>query len=146
MKILVFTEGTIIREERDNKSRMVGGWKIAEAPKKLATWQAQGAQILYLTSRRTALEIEAVRRVLSENRFPEGELFYRREREEYKDVAERLLPDMIVEDDCAGIGGEVEMTYPHIRPDLKSRIKSVVVKEFGGIDHLPDSLTELSKH
>ncbi len=146
MKILVFTEGTIIREEKDVKGRMVGGWKIAEAPKKLATWQAQGAQIVYLTSRRRELEIEAVRRVLSQNGFPGGELFYRREREEYKDVAERLMPDMIVEDDCEGIGGEVQMTYPHIRPDLKSRIKSVVVKEFGGIDHLPDSLTELIRY
>jgi len=41
------------------------------------------------------------------------------------------------------IGGEAEMTYSHIRPELQSKIKSIVVKEFQGIDHLPDSLTAL---
>lgn len=46
-------------------------------------------------------------------------------------------------DDCESIGGEPEMTYPHIRADLKPKIKSIVVKEFQGIDHLPDSIEEL---
>jgi hypothetical protein len=36
------------------------------------------------------------------------------------------------------------MTYPQIRPGLKGKIKSVVVKEFGGIDHLPNDLLELA--
>ena len=35
------------------------------------------------------------------------------------------------------------MTYPHMKETLKTRIKSVVVKEFGGIDHLPDNITDL---
>ena len=54
------------------------------------------------------------------------------------------MPDVLVEDDCESIGGEVEMTYPHIRPELKPRIKSVVVREFGGIDHLPDDISALA--
>jgi hypothetical protein len=58
-------------------------------------------------------------------------------------VAERTLPDILIEDDCECIGGESEMTYPHIRQELKSMIKSIVVKEFSGIDHLPDALSEL---
>jgi len=58
-------------------------------------------------------------------------------------VAERVMPDILIEDDCESIGGESEMTYPHIREDLKQKIKSIVVKEFQGIDHLPDSLTAL---
>jgi hypothetical protein len=29
------------------------------------------------------------------------------------------------------LGGEVETTYPHPRPELKARIQSVVVKELG---------------
>jgi len=53
------------------------------------------------------------------------------------------MPDILIEDDCESIGGESEMTYPHIREDLKQKIKSIVVKEFQGIDHLPDSLTAL---
>ncbi len=47
---------------------------------------------MYLTSRTNPEEIEIVRRVLEQYDFPQGELFYRREGEEYKDVAERVLP------------------------------------------------------
>lgn len=54
----------------------------------------------------------------------------------------RSLPDVLVEDDCESIGAE-QITYPQIRPDLRSCIKSIVVPEFGGIDHLPDSLRDL---
>jgi hypothetical protein len=35
------------------------------------------------------------------------------------------------------------MIYPNLAPDYKSRIKSIVVKEFSGIDHLPDNSREL---
>jgi len=34
--------------------------------------------------------------------------------------------------------------YPQIRPELKAGIKSIVVKEFGGIDHLPGDLSALA--
>lgn len=50
---------------------------------------------------------------------------------------------VLIEDDCESIGGGPEMTYPHIRPEIKSQIKSIPVKEFGGIDHLPDELEKL---
>ncbi len=49
------------------------------------------------------------------------------------------MPGIIIEDDCESIGGEVEITYPHIKSELKARIQSIVVKEFSGIDNLPDS-------
>jgi len=142
-KILVFTEGTLIREVRDGHGRMTGGTKLGNASAKLKSWNGQGAQIMYLTSKRTEDEIEAVRRTLKTNGFPKGRLYYRNKGEEYKDVAENALPDVIVESDCAGIGGEREMTYPHIRPDIRRRIVSVVVREFEGIDHLPESLQNL---
>lgn len=35
--------------------------------------------------------------------------------------------------------------YPHLRADLKARIVSIVVTEFGGIDHLPDDSRDLSR-
>lgn len=138
MKILVFTEGTTI----NGRLHIPRG----NAPAKLHTWRRQGAEIAYLTSRTKPDEIEAVRHVLEENDFPRGELFYRGEGEEYKNVAERVMPDLLIEDDCASIGGEVEMTWPHIKPELKAKIKSIVVKEGGGIDHLPDNLAELAKY
>ena len=58
------------------------------------------------------------------------------------DVVERILPNILVED----IGGEKEMAYPHSKPEVRTRIKSIVIKEFGGIDHLPDKMFNLLKY
>ena len=135
---MVFTEGTTIRYTLKIPS--------GNAPVKLQKWKDQGAEIMYPTSRRKPDELDIVRHLLEQYDFPIGELFYRREGEAYKDVAERVLPDMLIEDDCESIGGEVEMTWPHIKPELKTRIKSIVVKEDGGIDHLPDNLVDLTKY
>jgi hypothetical protein len=54
-----------------------------------------------------------------------------------------MMPDVLIEDDCESIGGAAETTDCQIRPDLRARIRSIIVPEFGGIDHLPDSLDEL---
>ncbi len=142
-RILVFTEGTIIKEVRGGNGEMVGGTVLGNAAGKLKKWDGQGARIMYLSSRRSTGELNVVRMVLKKNGLPKGSLYFRRQGEDYKDVAERILPDVIVEDDCAGIGGEREMTYPHIRSDLKERIVSIVVREFEGIDQLPDSFSRL---
>ena len=116
---------------------------VGHAVEKLIRWKTQGAIILYLTSRRIKEEIEAIKTILEEYNFPDSNnLYFRRQGEDYKEVAERLLPDIIVEDDCESIGGKEEMTYSHIRQDLKVKIKSVVVKEFEGIDHLPDKISD----
>ncbi|MDH4366986.1 MAG: hypothetical protein OEV57_02450 [Dehalococcoidia bacterium] len=118
---------------------------IGSAVRKLQKWKRQGATICYLSSHKNARDVAEDKFVLKKYAFPAGRIFYRRNREEYKDVVERTrpLPDVIVEDDCESIGGEVEMVYPNLKPELKSRIKSIVVKEFGGVDHLPDEISEL---
>ena len=161
MKILVFTEGIatmqstaigVSREERvrqsvdnipevnDFRSYVPNGNVI----EKLNKWKSQGAEIHYLTSRTTPEEIDDVRFVLDKYHFPDKQnLIYRKDGQEYKDVAEELLPDILIEDDCESIGGETEMTYPHIRPDLKNRIHSIEVKEFAGIDSLSDNVHNL---
>jgi len=41
------------------------------------------------------------------------------------------------------LGGEKEMTITFIRPEIKQKIKSIVIREFGGIDNLPDNLDDL---
>jgi len=178
MKILIFTEGTILTNKRwiglprEEIVKQVKRWSslskeelkklqksgaapspeyfagsvpIGNCASKIKTWKIQGATIIYLTSRRKSEEVEIIKDVLRRYNFSTGELFFRQKGEEYKDVAERVLPNIIVEDDCASIGGEEEMTHPHIRPALRSKIKSVVVKEFGGIDHLPDNIEELMR-
>jgi len=159
MKILVFTEGTIFshrdwlafsREEivrrvkEGERPDYSGTVPIGEAARKLQAWKWAGAEIVYLTSRREPAQVAEVRKILQQYGFPMGRVFFRQAGEEYKDVAERVMPDVIVEDDCESIGGEVEMTYPRIKPDAKARIKSFVVREFDGIDHLPDDIASFS--
>lgn len=157
VKILVFTEGTILmpaagkdvsREERVQQVRdgekSVHDFKsytpVGDAIKKLSTWVQNGYEIYYLTSRKTLEEITDIQNVLLNNNFPSGTLLYRQANEEYKDVAERLVPDILIEDDCESIGGEMEMTYPGIKPEIKTTIKHFPVPEFGGIDHLPANI------
>lgn len=161
MKILIFIEGTIlvhknsrgltrdeivkqVKEKEPSVREYSSYFPIGNAPEKIQNWKDGGSAIIYLTSRTAPEEVAAIRCVLEKYRFPKGELVYRRNGETYANVAERITPDILIEDDCESIGGEVEMTYPHIRSDLRTRIKSIVVKEFSGIDHLPDNLSALS--
>jgi hypothetical protein len=69
--------------------------------------------------------------------FPPGRVLAREPGESYGQVAAREMPDVLIEDDCESIGA-AQITYPQIRPDLRASIKSIVIPEFGGIDHLPD--------
>jgi hypothetical protein len=162
MKILVFLHGTTVMHKnaegltrQEIVKQVTAGDEsihdyasyipVGNAVKKLREWKVQGAKIRYLSSHKYAENVEKDKFVLKKYAFPGGRIFYRRNREEYKDVVERVrpLPDVIIEDDCESIGGEVEMVYPNLKPELKNRIKSIVVKEFEGIDGLPDKIFEL---
>ena len=157
---MVFTEGTALmfqsganlsREERVKKSKVqeksvydfANYVPTGQAVEKISQWKKQGAEIYYLTSRTEKTEIDQIQKVLTTYHFPDSQnLLFRREGEEYKDVAERVMPDILIEDNCESIGAD-EITYPHIREDLKTKIKSILVKEFQGIDYLPDDLAAL---
>jgi len=161
MKILIFTEGTAImhsnaqgvsREERvkqsSQESESVKNFRTyipnGNVVEKLDNWKQQGAEIYYLTSRETPVQVEDVKFVLEKYNFPDCKnLLFRKLGQQYKDVAEKLIPDILIEDDCESIGGEIEMTYPHIKSDIQSKITSIVVSEFGGIDHLPDQISKI---
>ncbi len=160
MKIMVFLHGTAImhqsaagreREDRvrhvledDASTRDFASYiPVDNAARKLQVWSQQGAEIVYLSSHRRPDDIEKDRAVLRRYGFPEGPIFFRHGGEPYHEVAESVLPDILIEDDYESIGGETEMTYPHLRPELKARVKSIVVKEFGGLDHLPDDVSML---
>jgi hypothetical protein len=162
MKILVFLHGTTIMhknarslprqeivkqvmESEESLHDYASYIPVGNAAKKLQEWKGQGAEIYYLSSHKNAEDIEKDKFVLKKYAFPDGQIFYRRNSEEYKDVVERIrpLPDVIVEDDCESIGGEIEMVHPNLKSELKNKIKSIVVKEFGGIDSLPDRISEL---
>jgi 2-methylisocitrate lyase-like PEP mutase family enzyme len=122
MKILVFTEGTLIMHRNaagHTRKEIVEQVKaneesindyasyipVGNAVEKLKAWEKQGAEILYLTSRTKPEEIEDIVRILEKYDFPEGLLLSRQGSEDYKDVAERIAPDVLIEDDCESIGG-----------------------------------------
>jgi hypothetical protein len=106
-------------------------------------WAKQGVEITYLSAHKNILDVRADEAVLQRYCFPHGPIYFRQGAQGYQEVAERVMPDVLIEDDCESIGGEVEMTYPHLRPETKAKIKSIVIKEFGGIDGLPDELDNL---
>ena len=160
MKILVFLHGTIIMHEgADGKTReervrqVIDGETsvrdyasyipVGDAVQKLKSWESQGAEILYLSSHKEMTGIGEDRSVLEKYDFPQGKIFYRREDKSYGDIAERIIPDVLIEDDCESIGGEREMTIASVNPEIKERIKSIIVPEFGGIDHLPEKIGNL---
>ena len=118
---------------------------IGKANEKIKKWQEQAAEIVYLSSHRDIASVEKDKLVLDKYNFPSGEVYYRNLLQSYAKVAEKVMPDILIEDDCESIGGEVQMTYPHIQPDKKKQIKSLVVKEFQGLDHLPDDINNLKE-
>lgn len=158
--ILIFTEGTLLMHRnalglsREEIVKQVEGQEasvndyasyipIGNAADKVRRWKDEGVDIAYLTSRTDPKEREAIQEVLRKYHFPDGEFLYREGQETYADVAERARPDVLIEDDCESIGGEAEMTYPQMRDDRKAGVQSIVVKEFAGIDHLPDHVSDL---
>lgn len=131
-------------EEKEKTGRDYASYvPIGDSVRKLNSWANEGAEILYLTSRKKEGEIQMIQKVLAKYSFPKGQLLFRHPGEEYKDIAEKTVPDVLVEDDCESIGGPDEMTITHIKASIKHRIKSITVKEFGGIDHLPDNVSSL---
>jgi len=160
MKILVFLHGTLImhknaegksRKERvrqvKNKESSVLDYvsyiPVGSVVEKLKSWQSQGAEILYLSSHETAEYVEKDKSVLEKYDFPKGQIFYRQNGESYKDIAEKIIPTVLIEDDCESIGGEKEMTITFVKPEIKQRIKSIIIKEFSGIENLPNNLDDL---
>ena len=139
MKLLVFLHGTTIMHPDEAHLRDFASYvPVGGAVAKLRRWADQGAEIAYLSAHHDPADED----VLRHNGFPQGRILAREPGETYGVVAARELPDLLIEDDCASIGAD-EITYPQIPAGAREHIASIVVPEFGGIDHLPDSLEEL---
>jgi hypothetical protein len=160
MRILVFLHGTTImhaagaglpreesvrqvRERHPSVREYAAYVPVGNAVAKLRRWQAQDAEIAYLSSHRKLEDVAKDAAVLRRHGFPSGEVFSRLPDEDYGAAAERARPDVLIEDDCESIGGTVEMTYPRLHPELRQHVTSIVVREFEGIDRLPDDVAAL---
>ena len=159
-RILVFLHGTALMHssaegrprdervaqvrERDPSVRDFDSYiPVGDAVAKLGRWAQAGATIAYLSSHRDPAGVETDRAVLARHGFPPGEIFGRRDGEGYAEVVARAAPDVLVEDDCESIGEE-EIAWTQLDDATRARVRSYVVPEFGGIDHLPDDVRELA--
>lgn len=171
MKILIFLHGTLImhksavgktREEIIQQVKAQGESvrdfnsyvPIGNAVGKLKMWVKQGTEIFYLSALtedkkargdeiigREGLKID--QEILDRYGFPKGRIYHRQKGENYARIVERVTPDVLIEDDCESIGGAKEMTITFVTPEIKRKIKSIVVKEFSGIDLLPNDVDSL---
>jgi hypothetical protein len=160
MRLLVFLHGTALmhpgavgrtRQERIAQVRAAqeptlhdydAYVPVGHVVAKLRRWQHQGAQIDYLSPHRNPEDVAKDAAVLRRYGFPPGRVLARQPGHSYGQLAGSELPDVLIEDDCQSIGAD-QITYPQIPADLRRHIKSIVVPEFGGLDHLPDSLQDL---
>lgn len=143
-RIMIFTEGTVLGPPNILQHFNLAAYiPISNSVNMIKSWQEQGAEVMYFTSRRTLKQVEEIKEILSNYNFPGDYLYYREKGQNYKDIVEMVVPDILIEDDCKSIGGKGQMCITHVKSDVKDRVKSVVVEEFKGIDHLPLSLREL---
>ncbi|MGH4137091.1 hypothetical protein [Clostridium sp.] len=160
MKILIFLHGTVImhknglgktREQRvqqviNNDPSLydfISYIPIGTSDRKLGIWKKQGAEIIYLSSNKNLEDIKKDMFILKKYGFPKEQILFREGNLSYKDIAENIIPDILIEDDCESIGGRIQMVYPNISYSVKNKIKSIIVKEFSGIDNLPSDINEL---
>ena len=141
--VMIFAEGTILKPKSwyslYNHNKYI---PIGNAVETINSWNQQGANIFYYTSRKKQ-EAEDIAQLLREYGFEGASLLVREPKESYKDIVEAIKPDVLVEDDCKSIGGSWQMCINKVEPKIKEKIKSIVVAEFKGIDHLPVDLDEL---
>ena len=145
--IMIFTEGTVLKPKSllqffNQKTYC----PIKNCIKKIENWEKQGAEVIYLTSRRNRKSAERTRNLLKYYGFAGSFLYFRGKKEKYKDIVEKICPEVFIEDDCKSIGGNWQIAINKVDKSVKENITSIIVREFRGIDNLPDKLSELKKY
>ncbi len=141
--IMIFTEGTILKPKAwwslyCHKSYL----PIGNAVSKIKEWYHQGANIIYITSRKKH-QAEGMASLLKKYDFKGTCLLCREEKENYQKIVEKIKPTILIEDNCKSIGGTWQMCITKVVDDIKKDIVSIVVPEFKGIDQLPVDLEQL---
>jgi len=145
LTIMVFVEGTIIKPKSWLSIYSHNAYiPIGNAVKKISSWQQQGANIIYCTSRkkRQANDIAAL---LKRYGFTGAFLATREPKESYPNIVETIQPDILIEDDCMSIGGAWQMCITKVKPEIKKNIVSIIVPEFKGIDNLSTDIEKLKE-
>lgn len=141
--IMIFVEGTILKPKSvlglyDPNSYI----PIKNCVEFIDGWKKQGAEIVYCTSRRKK-QVREMADLLTQFGFTGTKVYYRSQKQQYKDVVEEAKPSILIEDNCRSIGGIQQMCISSVEPEIRETIKSVAVEEFKGIDHLPVRFADL---
>lgn len=145
LTIMLFVEGTILKPKSCfslyNHNAYI---PIGNSVKIIKTWQQQGANIIYCTSRKKK-KADDIATLLKRYGFDGSFIVSREPKESYKDIVEILQPDILIEDDCKSIGGAWQMCITKVNQKIKEKILSIVVPEFKGIDNLPKDIKSLRR-
>ena len=140
---MIFAEGTILKPKAVLGLYDLNAYvPIGNCVEMISGWKEQGAEIVYCTSRRKK-NVREMADLLTQYGFPGTRVYYRSQKQQYKDVVEELRPTILIEDNCKSIGGVQQMCISSVDPEIKETIKSVSVDEFKGIDRLPRSFADL---
>ena len=141
--IMIFAEGTILKPKAVLGLYDLNAYvPIGNCVEIISGWKEQGAEIVYCTSRRKK-NVREMADLLTRYGFPGTRVYYRSQKQQYKDVVEELRPTILIEDNCKSIGGVQQMCISSVDPEIKKTIKSVSVDAFKGIDRLPRNFTDL---
>ncbi len=120
----------------------------------LNDWVKNGIEIIYMSSHKEMINVKNDIEVLNKYNFPIAPVFYRSENFGYKEIVKKESPDIIIEDNCESIGKWIknkykflpnllikylknrEIVYINLPNGIKKNIKSIIVKEFNGIDDI----------
>lgn len=146
LTIMIFAEGTILKPKSWLTLYSHNSYiPIGSAVELIKSWEEQGANIIYCTSRKKKAA-NNMADILKKYGFAGTFLAAREAKESYADIVEVLQPDILIEDDCKSIGGAWQMCITKVSLQTKQKIKSIVVPEFKGIDHLPSEIDMLKNY
>lgn len=144
--ILLFAEGTILKPRSILTHYSIKAYIPAgNCVGLISHWHEQGAEIVYCTSLKEK-RIKIMTELLTKYGFLGSGLYYRGAGQEYKDIVNEVKPDILIEDDCKSIGGARQMCITYADIHVKSKITSIVVPEFKGIDELPADIAVLENY
>ena len=135
-KIMIFVEGTILKPKYNNifsRIHMTRYIPINNARETLNKWQEEGYEIIYLTSLRGRNAMKMARR-LDDLGFEGSMVGYREKGQNYSTLIKEEMPNILIEDDWASVGGEKMMCYEELDDEVKEKVRFIKVKEFEGID------------
>ena len=108
LKIMIFTEGTVLGPKNVLGLYFHADYiPIGNCVDKIRSWENQGAEISYFTSRKTEKQVNKILYLLNKYHFVGTYLYYREKNQKFKDIIEQVKPDILIEDDCKSIGGQL---------------------------------------